>query len=241
MSRYLKRRSSLVREALARLSGEPEAETATDPAVQNAAEEAAEQPLRLHDLRLDRVAEIIVESGAARVLDLGCGAGKLIARLVKRPGIAEIAGVEISNVELERAERRRDGLPQRLQDKIKLLHGSLIYRDERLRGYDMAALVEVIEHVDPDRLPHLERAIFGDAAPGGVIVTTPNAEYNVLFPGLPAGRFRHADHRFEWTRAEFRAWGERVAAAYGYKVRFEGLGEEHPEHGAPAQMGVFSR
>jgi 3' terminal RNA ribose 2'-O-methyltransferase Hen1 len=121
VSRYLKRRSSLVREALARLTGEPDAATAGDPAIANAAEEATEQPLRLHDLRLDRVAEIIVESGAARVLDLGCGSGRLIARLVRRPGITEIAGVETSNVELERAERRRDGLPPRLQDKLKLL------------------------------------------------------------------------------------------------------------------------
>lgn len=245
VSRYLKRRGSLIREALARLSedapGDAAADPALDPAVGDAAEEAAEKPLRLHDLRLDRVAGIILESGARRVLDLGCGSGRLIRRLMKRPAIVEIVGVETSIVELERAERRREGLPQNISDKIKLLHGSLLYRDERLRGYDAAALVEVIEHVDPDRLPHLERAVFGCAAPRLVVVTTPNADYNALFPALAASGLRHPDHRFEWTRNEFQAWAGRVGAGYGYAVRFEGLGEEHPEHGAPTQMAVFSR
>jgi 3' terminal RNA ribose 2'-O-methyltransferase Hen1 len=240
-SRYLKRRTSLIREALARLTETAAPETLTDPAKADAAEAIVEQPLRLHDLRLNRVAEIILESGARRVLDLGCGSGKLIVRLMKRPQITEIVGVETSNVELERAERRREDLPQRIQDKIKLLHGSLMYRDARLRGYDAAALVEVIEHMAPDRLPHMEQAVFGDAAPKTVITTTPNRDYNVLFPALAAGRLRHPDHRFEWTRAEFGAWAERVAAQYGYDVRFEPLGEEHPEHGAPAQMAVFTR
>lgn len=243
VSRYLGRRTSLIREALARLSSEEDndPDAAGDPAPANAAEEAVEQPLRLHDLRLDRVGQIIIESGANKVLDLGCGSGKLLSRLVKRPQITEIIGVETSSAELERAERRREKLPQRLADKVKFLHGSLMYRDARLRGFDIAALVEVIEHMDLDRLPHLERAVFGDAAPKGVIVTTPNREYNVLFPSLAAGRLRHPDHRFEWTRAEFRAWAERVAAEYGYGVRFEPLGEEDPEHGAPAQMAVFAR
>jgi 3' terminal RNA ribose 2'-O-methyltransferase Hen1 len=242
-SRYLKRRTSLIREALARLTEttDADADAAADPAPANTAEAAVEQPLRLHDARLDRVAEIILESGAKRVLDLGCGSGKLIARLMKRPQITEIVGVETSNVELERADRRREGLPQRIQDKIKLLHGSLMYRDARLRGYDAAALVEVIEHMEPNRLPHMEQAVFGDAAPKTIITTTPNREYNVLFPALAAGRLRHPDHRFEWTRAEFGAWAERVATEYGYEVRFEPLGEEHPEHGAPAQMAVFTR
>jgi 3' terminal RNA ribose 2'-O-methyltransferase Hen1 len=243
VSRYLVRRSSLIREALARLSDDAGAdpETADDPAAANAAEEAVERPLRLHELRLDRVGKIIVESGARRVLDLGCGSGKLMTRLAKRPEITEFVGVETSSVELERAERRREKLPRRAADKVKLLHGSLMYRDARLRGYDMAALVEVIEHMEPCRLLLLERSVFGDAAPRGVIVTTPNREYNALFPSLGAGRFRHPDHRFEWTRAEFRAWAERVAAGYGYGVRFEPVGEEHPGHGAPAQMAVFSR
>jgi 3' terminal RNA ribose 2'-O-methyltransferase Hen1 len=242
VSRYLKRRSSLTRSALARLAqDDPEPEARLDPERQDAAEAAIEKPMRLHDRRLDRVAQVIAESGAKRVLDLGCGSGKLIARLLRIRGLDEIVGVEVSSLELARADERFAELPDLMKRKLTLLRGSLIYRDARLRGYDIAALVEVIEHLEPDRLPHLERAVFGDARPGSVIVTTPNRDYNRLFENLSAGRFRHPDHRFEWSRDEFSAWAQRVAAEHGYSVLFEGLGDEHADLGAPSQMAVFTR
>lgn len=245
VQRYLKGRRALVEEALTRLAGgetgDEDAEATVDRARKDTAEEAIEKPLRLHDVRLDTVAETLKALGAARVLDLGCGEGKLIGRLVKDRQFAEIVGVEVSSISLSRADKRLEKLPDMQRQRVKLLQGALIYRDARLRGYDAAALVEVIEHVEPDRLYHLERAVFGDAAPRAVIVTTPNADYNVLFPTLPAGKFRHEDHRFEWSRAEFAAWCERVSAAYGYKVRIAPLGEEDATHGAPSQMGVFTR
>lgn len=242
VSRYLKRRGYLIQSALARLvDGEDDPEDRLDPIAQAASEEAVEKPLRLHERRLDRVAEIILESGAKRVLDLGCGDGKLIARLIRHKAIEEIVGIEVSSRDLARADQRFAELPEVLKGKLKLLRGSAIYRDTRLRGFDIAALVEVIEHFEPDRLPHLERALFGDARPATVVVTTPNRDYNALFESLPAGQHRHPDHRFEWTRPEFRAWADRVAAEHGYGVRYEGLGEEHPEHGTPGQMAVFTR
>ena len=212
-----------------------------DPEREDAAEAVIEKPMRLHERRLDRVAQVIAESGAKRVLDLGCGSGKLIARLLRIRGLEEIVGVEVSSLELARADERFAELPDLMKRKLTLLRGSLIYRDARLRGYDIAALVEVIEHLEPDRLPHLERAVFGDARPGSVIVTTPNRDYNALFENLSAGRFRHPDHRFEWSRAEFSAWAQRVAAEHGYSVLFEGLGDEHADLGAPSQMAVFTR
>lgn len=245
VTRYLKGRRALVQEALSRLT---EAETTDDDgdatadrARKDTAEEAIEKPLRLHDVRLDTVADTLKALGAARVLDLGCGEGKLIGRLVKDRQFAEIVGVEVGSVTLARAERRLEKLPEMQRQRVKLLRGALIYRDIRLRGYDAAALVEVIEHIEPDRLVHMERAVFGDAQPRAVVVTTPNADYNVLFPTLPAGEFRHEDHRFEWSRAEFAAWCARVAATYGYAVRIEPLGEVDPAQGAPSQMGVFTR
>jgi hypothetical protein len=70
-------------------------------------------------------------------------------------------------------------------------------------------------------------------------VTTPNVEYNVKFTGLPAGKLRHKDHRFEWTRAEFRTWGQYIAKAFGYTVRFVPVGAEDPVVGSPTQMAVF--
>ena len=242
VSRYLKRRGYLTKSALARLSEDgEEAGTRLEPERQDAIEAGIEKPLRLHERRLDRVAQVIAESGAKRVLDLGCGDGKLITRLLTVKGLEEIVGVEVSSIELARADARFAELPDLMKRKLKLLQGSLIYRDTRLRGYDIAAVVEVIEHLELDRLPHLERALFGDARPASVIVTTPNRDYNVLFESLPAGQFRHPDHRFEWSRAEFSAWAERVAAEHGYSVRFEGLGDEHATLGAPGQMAVFTR
>jgi hypothetical protein len=122
-----------------------------------------------------------------------------------------------------------------------LLQGALTYRDRRLAGYDAAVLMEVIEHVDPDRLGALEQAVFAEAAPGTVVVTTPNADHNVLYPGLEAGTMRHPDHRFEWGRAQFRAWAGGVAQRHGYQVRFEPVGADDPDAGPPTQLAVLSR
>lgn len=243
VNRYLKGRRGLVREALARLTEEeaPEPESALDAREKDTAEQTIEKPLRLHDRRLDRVAEVLKASGAKRVLDLGCGEGRLIGRLVKDRQFEEIVGVEVASVALQRAAERLDKLPEMVKARVRLLQGALIYRDTRLRGYDAAALVEVIEHVEPDRLPQMERSLFGDAQPRVVVVTTPNADYNRLFPTLPAGEFRHRDHRFEWSRAEFAEWAQRVGDAYGYAATFEPLGDEDPAHGAPSQMAVFTR
>lgn len=245
VTRYLKGRRPLIKQALSRLTmedtSENQAEAAIDSAPRDTAERRLEQPLRLHDVRLDRVAGELERLGAARILDLGCGEGRLIERLLRCRQFTDIVGVEVSSVSLARAGRRLERLAEIDRQRIRLLQGALIYRDARLRGFDAAALVEVIEHVAPDRLHHLESAVFGDAAPRAVIVTTPNADYNVLFPTLPAGQFRHEDHRFEWSRAEFAAWCERVASQYGYRVRVEPLGEVDDSHGAPSQMGVFTQ
>jgi 3' terminal RNA ribose 2'-O-methyltransferase Hen1 len=242
VTRYLKRRRSLARDALAQLSGDEGAhEDMLDTAPKDSAEQAIEKPLRLHDLRLDTVAATLKELGAKRVLDLGCGEGKLIWRLMKERQFEEITGVEVSSLSLARAAEKLEREPERQRDRVKLLQGALIYRDVRLRGYDAAALVEVIEHVELDRLHHLELAVFGDSQPAVVIVTTPNADYNALFPTLPAGQFRHADHRFEWSRAEFAAWCGKVGETYDYTWAVRPLGEEDATHGAPSQMAVFTR
>ncbi len=236
--RYLKYQKRLTREALERLAPEPEDEddeaTGTEPEV--------EKKISLHDLRLDRVAECIAACHPRSVIDLGCGEGKLVSRLLRQTKIPVIHGMDVSSRALEIADERLEKIPAaKREGRVKLFAGSLIYRDSRLQGHDVAALVEVIEHLDPDRLESLEEVVFAAAAPGKVFVTTPNREYNVLFEGMKPGTLRHGDHRFEWTRAEFQDWAARVAAAHGYTVNFEPLGEEHPQHGAPSQMAVFER
>jgi 3' terminal RNA ribose 2'-O-methyltransferase Hen1 len=189
------------------------------------------------------VLSALTASGARRVLDLGCGDGRLLAGLLTNGQFEEIVGVDASAAALERAARRLrlDEMAPRQRDRVRLLQGALTYSDRRLAGYDAAVLMEVIEHVDPDRLGALEHAVFSAAAPATVIVTTPNAEYNAHYPGLPAGAMRHPDHRFEWTRAEFRAWAEMAARRHGYTATFGPVGPDHPQAGPPTQLAVLAR
>ena len=236
--RYLKHRKSLVTGALARLSD------ATDehaPASDPRPDERTPEPLA--DQRIAAVARVLADSNATRVLDLGCGEGRLLEALMASPRFAEILGVDVSTAALTRAERRLklDRLPDRQRKRLKLLQGSLTYRDRRLAGYDAAAVVEALEHLDPARIPMFEQALFGHARPGTVVLTTPNREYNVRYPGIPEGGLRHPDHRFEWTRDEFRAWAGAVAEQHGYTVIHLPVGEVDAAHGAPTQMGIFRR
>jgi 3' terminal RNA ribose 2'-O-methyltransferase Hen1 len=175
-------------------------------------------------------------------LDLGCGEGKLLRVLLEEKSFTEIVGMDVSYRSLEIASQRLklDRMPTKQKERLKLMHGSLMYRDNRLSGYDAATVVEVIEHLDAPRLAAFERVLFEAAHPKTIIVTTPNAEYNVKFDTLPAGQFRHKDHRFEWTREQFQHWSGRISERFGYTVRFLPVGEEDPQVGAPTQMGVFS-
>ena len=241
--RYLKGFRSLVRAAMAGLEEAVEPEAPEAAAERDAVEDALERPLRLNDERLDRVAAEVKQAGATSVIDLGCGEGKLLQRLISERGIARIVGVEVAPKVLARAADRLriENMPDLQRRRIELLQGSLVYRDDRLGGFDAAAVVEVIEHMEADRLTAFEAAVFAHARPGTVIVTTPNREYNVLFEGLGGDKLRHPDHRFEWTRSEFEGWAKQLAERNGYTVRFEGIGPAHAEHGSPTQMGVFTQ
>ncbi len=239
--RYLKYRRHLTDEALAQLAGE---ET-PDPdrvAEERAGEEAAvERKISLHEQRLGAVVAALKGSGARRILDLGCGEGRLLAALLKETDAPELVGMDVSHSALVRARERLrlDRLPPMQAARLMLFQGSLAYRDARLAGFDAAAVVEVIEHLDPPRLAAFERVLFEFARPGVVALTTPNVEYNVRWESLPAGRLRHRDHRFEWTRAEFRAWTDAICARFGYRARLLPIGPDDAEVGPPSQMAVF--
>ena len=243
--RGLRRRAALARPAMDRLTEAalepPEPDTPEQEAL--AGEPPLEQPARLHDVRLDAVRDVLVAAGARSVLDLGCGEGRLIRRLMRERGIDKITGVDPSARTLEIAKRRLnlDDASEALRERVQLMLGSLTYADRRWSGYDAAALVEVIEHVDPPRLSALELSLFGAAQPKLVIVTTPNREYNMLFEKMAAGELRHGDHRFEWTRAEFLDWARGVAERNGYTPEIQPLGPEDETAGAPSQMAVFRR
>lgn len=242
--RYLRRDKILTREALERLA---EMDGMVDPDAEeeqrDAQEEAVEKTVSLHDQRLKTVVEVLKETHAKSVLDLGCGEGRLLRLLMAHHPFEKIVGIDVSWASLEKAQRRIkvDRMPERQAARLSLLHGSLVYRDKRLEGFDAAAIVEVIEHLDPPRLASFERAVFEFARPGTVVITTPNREYNALFETLPAGKMRHSDHRFEWTREEFEGWARGLAERHGYSVEFRPIGPESEQFGAPSQMGIFRR
>ena len=241
--RYLRHRRSLAEPVLARLAEDDPDVPGADDERHDDEEAAVEKPISLDRRRREAVVAAVVAAGATRVVDLGCGEGKLVEALLAEPSVAQVTGVDVSVRALERAAARLhlDRLNERQRARVELVQGGLTYRDARFAGFDAATLVEVVEHLDPPRVAALEQVVFAHAAPPTVVVTTPNREHNVRFPGLPAGALRHRDHRFEWTRAEFRAWAERVAGEHGYAVRLAPVGTDDPEVGPPTQMAVFSR
>ncbi|MET4925903.1 3' terminal RNA ribose 2'-O-methyltransferase Hen1 [Streptomyces sp. PSRA5] len=267
-SRYLNRRWGLTREAndrleLVRLA---EADDIGVEAIDNAVEDPAPEPddapaenaenvgknadkvesvektVSLAQQRREAILTALRDAGAGSVLDLGCGQGQLVQALLKDMRFTKVVGVDVSVRALTVAARRLkvERMSERQAERVALMQSSLTYTDKRLKGYDAAVLSEVIEHLDLPKLPALEYAVFGTARPATVVVTTPNVEYNVRWETLPAGHVRHRDHRFEWTRAEFRAWADRVALRHGYAVRYVPVGPEDPEVGPPTQLAVFS-
>jgi len=252
-TRYLKYRRNLADDALKQLreqDGEgPEEIDADSP--DDPREEAAEQTLSLHQQRHGVILSTLQSKGAKRIIDLGCGEGRLMRELLKHKTFERVVGMDVSHRILQiAADRLRlDQLPPTVRQRVDLLHGSLMYRDERLEGFDAAVLCEVIEHMDEPRLAALERVVFACAKPALVIVTTPNSEYNVMWETLSAGSMRHKDHRFEWTRDQFRTWAASVCARFNYTCEFRGIGDPAavPEGdnardvGTPTQMGVFTR
>jgi 3' terminal RNA ribose 2'-O-methyltransferase Hen1 len=242
VNRYLRHKKELTRAALERLVAEEGPDPDTVEATHSREELEIEEPLKLWQRRMAAVISVLKESGAVNVLDLGCGEGRLMRELLEERSFRRITGMDVSFRSLEIAARRLhlEKMSPAKRERVQLLHGSLMYKDVRLAGFDAACVVEVIEHLDPPRLAAFERVLFQQARPGTVIITTPNADYNQKFPTLPAGQFRHKDHRFEWTRHEFRAWAQTIAERFGYSARFLPVGDEDEHLGAPTQMGVFS-
>lgn len=229
LGRSLRRKRDLVDRARELLNLPPPQAPSTDP--------------KVHDARLDHVASLLANLPVSRIVDLGCGEGRLLQRLIKDGRYAHLTGVDPEMAALERAKSRLylDDASDKLRERLTLLQGSATLPDARLIGADAIVLAEVVEHLDPERLPNLEEAVFAAARPAHVLVTTPNRDHNVLFPGLPAGAMRHPDHRFEWSREELRDWATGVASRHGYSVTLDTWGDVHPEHGGLTSVAIFAR
>ncbi|MGG6270385.1 3' terminal RNA ribose 2'-O-methyltransferase Hen1 [Leptolyngbya sp. AN03gr2] len=231
--RYLKRRRSLTQAALAQLETEEDTESETEIAI--------EKPISLNQIRYETIAAQLKQCQAKRVIDLGCGEGKLIMQLAKDSFFEQISGMDVSSRSLSIVQEKLERLPTAQKHRVQVFQGALTYRDRRFENYDAATLIEVIEHLDESRLAALERVVFEFAHPSIVLVTTPNREYNIKFENLAIGKFRHSDHRFEWTRKEFQTWATQIAQRFDYTVSFADIGASDPIVGAPTQLAIFER
>ncbi|MDR2522269.1 MAG: 3' terminal RNA ribose 2'-O-methyltransferase Hen1 [Synergistaceae bacterium] len=234
--RYLAGRKRLARIALERI------DNGESGATEDADLESAEKAKNLNTRRLEAVVAALSARGASSVIDLGCGEGNLLRLLLREKSFVRVAGADASIFALEKAKRRLkvDTMPEPRASRLTLFQGSLTYRDERFSGYDAAVCVEVIEHIDKNRLAAFEDVLFTHARPRTVVITTPNAEYNENFEKL-SGPLRHGDHRFEWSRGEFHSWGSEAARRYGYEVLYSDVGDLDEKRGSQTQMGVFTR
>ncbi len=252
VNRYFNMRRSFAHRAIDRLiESEPvdaedldenaeEIEAETEAAVPN---EIKEKRISLNTRRLEAVKNAVIESGASSVIDLGCGECKLTSMLLEDKQIKRICAADVAVRALEKAKQnlRYDRMPPYKKDKLTLMQASLTYKDPRFSGYDAACIVEVIEHLDPLRIPAFERVVFEFAVPNTVVVTTPNKEYNTHYEWLSEGNLRHNDHRFEWSRDEFAKWTDHICETFGYTVERNEIGDVDEEYGAPTQMGVFRK
>lgn len=239
--RYFDMKRSYANKVIARLL---EAESDTEKEEAEAQIDAAEQSKRipLNTQRLEAVKKAVLQSGAASVLDIGCGEGRLTSLLLRETQIRKITAADVSVSILERAKQKLnlDRMQPYLRDKLTLIQASLLYKDKRFEGFDAACVVEVIEHIDEPRIPLFERVLFGSAKPKTVIVTTPNKEYNDNYPTLENGTLRHKDHRFEWTRSHFRTWCEHICDEFGYSIRYMDIGDVDKMCGTPTQGAIFT-
>ena len=234
INRYFYAKRSYANKMIARLMENETEETAVN-------EETNEKKIPLNIQRMETVKNAVLASGAERVLDIGCGECKLTSMLLRESQIKKITAADVSVSVLEKAKQKLnyDNMPPYLKNKLTLIQASLMYKDERFSGFDTACVIEVIEHMDLQRIPFFEKVLFGSAKPKTVILTTPNKEYNENYPTLEKGALRHSDHRFEWTRAEFQAWCEHICKEFNYTVEYRNIGETDEKYGSPTQMGVF--
>lgn len=202
----------------------------------------------LYKQRYFFVKNLVQQHKPKKVADLGFGDATLIWMLKYHHCIEHLVGVdtyagstsqwEISNLSPSVGDYL---VPRDLDLTITLYRGSAVQKDSRLVGFDLMTCIELIEHLDSEDLAKFPEVVFGYYSPRIIIISTPNSEFNPLFP---ASTFRHLDHKFEWNRIQFQTWASDVANLYNYSVEFTGVGSPPAgaEHvGYCTQIGVFQK
>lgn len=203
----------------------------------------------LHQQRHQFVVDFIQKNKTKKVVDLGCGECTLLKRLKFHREIEHLVGVDVNGAKVKKkmhslAPISTDYLqPSEDQLCVEMYQGSVTDRDARLRGFDLALSIELIEHLPVPDVERFSEVLFGYMAPVHAIISTPNSDFNPLLPGLRG--FRHPDHKFEWTRQEFQSWAEKVCAQFGYEVDITGVGQapdgRQAQFGFCSQIAVFHR
>uniref|UniRef100_A0AAZ1XKG5 Small RNA 2'-O-methyltransferase n=1 Tax=Oreochromis aureus TaxID=47969 RepID=A0AAZ1XKG5_OREAU len=201
----------------------------------------------LHKQRHQFVVDFVKRNKPKKVVDLGCGECTLLKMLKFHREIELLVGVDVNGAKVKKkmhglAPISTDYLePSYDQLRVELYQGSVTQKDARLKGFDLVTSIELIEHLTPADIELFSEVVFGYMTPKTVIISTPNSEFNIFLPGV--SNYRHSDHKFEWTRAEFRSWAMKVSLDYGYEVEFTGVGEapqgQQEAVGFCSQIGVF--
>ena len=172
---------------------------------------------------------ILTDFKSNSIIDLGTGEGALIDILLNCPQFSTINAIDSDLLCVEKTYnliKFKSSKPA-CKSCVNLFHGNLALQDSRFVGFDALVCLEVIEHLQPIELAQFPETIFGFNKPKIAIISTPNAEFNLHFPDLQYNtikKFRHFDHKFEWTRLEFKNWCENIATVYGYYLFFTGCG-----------------
>ena len=240
-NRYLKQLNPLVNKAFSALIPSAIAEETEYEQTPESTEET-EKKLSLKEKRLGCVVAALKNCRAKSIIDIGCGEGSLLRFLVRIKQFERIAGADVSCIALENAAKKLKRYDEydSIDERVSLFQSSLLYKDSRFLGYDAVCIVEVIEHLDLNRLTAFEQVLFAFIKPQIIIITTPNREYNIKYENVGKDKLRHSDHRFEWTREEFRSWAEKTSVKYGYTIKFSQIGEMDEALGSSTQMGVFT-
>lgn len=198
------------------------------------------------------------EEGLHSLLDLGCNNCRFLTLAKELPYLSHLAGVDLDPEVLANVVERHRLRPlaadflggphaRSTPLSLQLVLGSVCdsAAAEAWQGVEAVTALELIEHLHPEDIGQFSHTVFGVIEPKLVILSTPNSDFNPLFPNWEEGTLRHWDHKFEWSREEFREWVSNVVGLYPqYDVEFNGVGfwEDFEYSNGPAsQFAIFRR